>query len=435
MSDAATPQLNDCGCCEGIQDQTPVDIENPPGLTALAYRVGTHSRFKESMEVDLTRDAALLPLKTRRDDDPTIGLLDAWATVLDVLTFYQERIANEGYLRTGTERRSLLELARSIGYELRPGVAASTFLAFTMETAAGAPRQATIAAGTKAQSVPEQDEQAQTFETIEEITARPAWNELLPRVTRPQELKIEDRILQYANSTIEVRCLYFIGTNTGLPPGDLLLITTVTGPLTKPLTKALAKRVLRVTADDELKRTQVELERTTATEADLPAADPATVPQQISFPPSAPPLPFNKDNIENAMLARRLRESDLQTFLEVNRWNADELMEFVAKRNATLTLSNQGAFAFRERAGFFGHNAPPFVNLKDKNGNPLSPPDWDATGWSLWARYPLRTPLTDPCLERSIPGIVKNSWAMFADADDQKIYRVKIGRASCRERV
>ena len=141
MSDAATPELNDCGCCEGVEDQTPVIIDNPPGLSALAYRVGTHSRFKQSMQVDLTRRLKpLRDLKTRRDDDPTIGLIDAWATVLDVLTFYQERIANEGYLRTGTERRSLLELASSIGYELRPGVAASTYLMFTMETAEDAPR-------------------------------------------------------------------------------------------------------------------------------------------------------------------------------------------------------------------------------------------------------------------------------------------------------
>jgi len=52
--------------------------------------------------------------------------LDGWATVADVLTFYQERIANESYLRTAIERRSLLELARKIGYELRPGIAAGT---------------------------------------------------------------------------------------------------------------------------------------------------------------------------------------------------------------------------------------------------------------------------------------------------------------------
>ena len=45
-----------------------------------------------------------------------------------------------GYLRTATERVSLLQLARLIGYELRPGVAANAALAFTLETATGSAR-------------------------------------------------------------------------------------------------------------------------------------------------------------------------------------------------------------------------------------------------------------------------------------------------------
>ena len=51
---------------------------------------------------------ALQDLTTRDDDDFTIALLDASATIADVLTFYQERIANESYLRTATERDSIL---------------------------------------------------------------------------------------------------------------------------------------------------------------------------------------------------------------------------------------------------------------------------------------------------------------------------------------
>ena len=58
----------------------------------------------------------LLALTARDPSDPSIALLDGWATVGDVLTFYQERIANEGYLRTTTERRSVLELSRLTGY-------------------------------------------------------------------------------------------------------------------------------------------------------------------------------------------------------------------------------------------------------------------------------------------------------------------------------
>jgi hypothetical protein len=422
MSDATTPELNDCGCCEGVKDETPVDIFNLPGLTALAYRVGTHSRFKESMQVDLTRHAPLLDLKTRRDDDPTIGLLDAWATVLDVLTFYQERVANEGYLRTGMERRSLLELARSIGYELRPGVAASTYLMFTMETAAGAPREAIISVGTKAQSVPEQDQQAQTFETIEEITGRPAWNELLPRLAQPQKLEIKSATLQYETGT-EVSFLYFKGTNTGLAPGDWLLITTGDEANT-----ALTKRVMRVTTDDELKQTQVAIE-TTSTNADgLPLIQPTTYFDTVPFPPNAPLLAFNDENITN-VLALHLRERDLQTFLEVNRWNADDLAE-VAKKRAALAVPDQAAFAFRERVGFFGNNAPPWASLRDKDNHPLFPVDWDSPGWPIWENYPFLFEAIDPRLERSIPGIVKDSWVMFSNAAAQKIYRVKKARES-----
>src|SRR5207247_10865849 len=114
------------------------------------------------------QDTLIYPLQgltTRAANDPAIALLDAWATVADVLTFYQERIANEGYLRSATERRSVLELAREIGYELKPGVAAGTYLTFIMDAAKGAPPRATIAAGSKVQSVPGQDEKPQIFET------------------------------------------------------------------------------------------------------------------------------------------------------------------------------------------------------------------------------------------------------------------------------
>src|SRR3712207_4233645 len=119
-----------------------------------------------------SREGALRAFRTRDDEDFAIALLDAWATVADVLTFYQERIANESYLRTATERVSLLHLARLIGYELRPGVAAGTFLAFTLEDAPGSPGEVTLDVGTRVQSLPGPGEQPQTFETVEQIEAR-----------------------------------------------------------------------------------------------------------------------------------------------------------------------------------------------------------------------------------------------------------------------
>lgn len=205
------PILKDCGCCEGPSADTPAP-QNPPGLDALAYRVGTHGRFNAAFHLGLATNPGLRALATRDPSDPAIALLDAWAVVLDVLAFYQERIANEGFLRTATERRSLLELARAIGYELRPGVAANTCLAFTLDNVAGSPASVQLGVGTKAQSVPGQDKKPQTFETIEEIEARPEWNALKP------QLFVSSLPLQLGKKKV-----YLNGTATELKPGDALL--------------------------------------------------------------------------------------------------------------------------------------------------------------------------------------------------------------------
>jgi hypothetical protein len=48
----------------------------------------------------------LIALRRRRAaQDPTVALLDALAAVADVLTFYQDRIAEEAWLGTGRRRR------------------------------------------------------------------------------------------------------------------------------------------------------------------------------------------------------------------------------------------------------------------------------------------------------------------------------------------
>ncbi|MFB3921956.1 MAG: putative baseplate assembly protein [Terriglobia bacterium] len=205
---------NSCGCCAGLTAATPGIIANRPGLSAIAYRVGTYSLFKRSMLSALSdaRRPALLPLKTREDDDFSLALLDATATLADILTLYQERIANESYLRTATERRSLLELARLIGYELRPGVAANAVLAFTLEEAPGSPRKTTIDRGVKVQSIPGPDEKPQIFETIEKIEARVEWNALKPRFSEPQT---------FASPATQ---LFLKGTDTQLQAGDAIVI-------------------------------------------------------------------------------------------------------------------------------------------------------------------------------------------------------------------
>ena len=118
----ATP-LNDCGCCEGITAIVPEPLSNRPGLSQVRYRVGTHGDFLASALAALSdpQFAALRSLTTRDSDDFTIALLDGWATLADVLTFYQERIANELWLRTATERDSILRLGATHRLSLEAG--------------------------------------------------------------------------------------------------------------------------------------------------------------------------------------------------------------------------------------------------------------------------------------------------------------------------
>src|ERR1035438_1842229 len=111
-----------CGCCLGIAVQTAQGEINLPGQSALAYRTGRWATFKDSMLARLSSSdyPALQGLKTRDDDDFSIALMDASAVVLDILTFYQERLANESYLRTATQLSSLTQLARLIDYQPAP---------------------------------------------------------------------------------------------------------------------------------------------------------------------------------------------------------------------------------------------------------------------------------------------------------------------------
>jgi hypothetical protein len=218
-----------CGCCDGITIETPQATDNRGGLSAIGYRIGDYAQFRESLHALLSSSAfpQLAALRSRSDDDFTIGLLDAFACSADVLTFYQERIANESYVRTALERVSLQEMGKLIGYRLRPGVAAETWLAFAVETpptpppdlvpepgnfVTGVPQLVQLDAGLQVQSVPGQGEKPQTFETLEGLAAaRPEWNAVRPwfdTVERPG-----------SGATFT----YLAGVKTNLKAGDALL--------------------------------------------------------------------------------------------------------------------------------------------------------------------------------------------------------------------
>lgn len=209
-----------CDCCQGMQVETPRPVWNAPGKAVLETRIGDRASFFETMRARLSSSEheALAALTVRTTDDPAIALLDAAATMGDALTFYQERIANEGYLRTATERRSVWELGRLLGYRPRPGVAASAHLAYDIDPNAADPL--TIETGSKVQSVPGPGELPQTFETIEPLDARREWNAIRARLERPASA------MSVLNGSAEApgARLWIKGIASRLAPGDPLLI-------------------------------------------------------------------------------------------------------------------------------------------------------------------------------------------------------------------
>jgi hypothetical protein len=160
-------KLDTCHCCEPAAPPAPATIYNRPGLSEVRYRIGTYGSFLQTMLHGIAGESELRRWTTRSEDDYGILVLAMWAYLADILTFYQERIANEAFLRTAVHWESVLKLVSRLDYRPAPGLAASTLLAFFTEEKA----QVQIPVGLRLQSVPGQDEKPQKFETIESIFA------------------------------------------------------------------------------------------------------------------------------------------------------------------------------------------------------------------------------------------------------------------------
>ncbi|MEI6103923.1 MAG: putative baseplate assembly protein [Methanothrix sp.] len=163
-----------CSCCKLPTPATPAVVENRPGMSSLSYRVGTYDAFRQAMFHAISQRPDLESWMVRTSDDYGIALIEMWAYLADILTFYQERIANEAYLRTALLPESVTRLAALLDYRLVPGVAASTYLAFTLEK----DKEVQIPLGIRVQSVPGQSEKPQKFETVQDIAARADINRL-----------------------------------------------------------------------------------------------------------------------------------------------------------------------------------------------------------------------------------------------------------------
>jgi predicted phage baseplate assembly protein len=411
----ALQPLNDCGCCEGTMAQTPIEIFNRPGLAAIAYRVGTYAQFKQSLLARLAASELLATLKglttqadnefatpllntwatvatalrqltTRSDSDFAIALLDAWSVVADVLTFYQEQFANEHYLLTATERESLLYLSQLIGYKPRSGVAASTILAFTVDDAPGAPATAIVDVGVKVQSVPEAGKLPQTFETIERIEAKAAWNAL-----RPRQKQMPTLSTGMVSVTVQ-------GIATNLKVGDKVLIVESEGDRG-------VRSLTALKTDTTTQTTRLQFS---------PGSQTPPARFSVTLPPGEAPAPetaLSQAVVAQLILGKSWNQKDLIALAKTQGWSLSALSDYITELITNPEPAGGGVFAFRVSAALFGHNAAKQVTYTNVVIN--------TTPFGQFVLNQLLTPRPNP----------PSQWQDWTPADDEAANRLYLDNA------
>jgi hypothetical protein len=169
--------------CSG--QQCPDAVANVPGLSQISYRATDFSQIREALLQPLDGEVSLYGWHPA-EGDLGLQVLEWWAYLGDILTFYNERIANEDYLRTVTMPQNLAGLVDLIGYQPRPAVAATGQLAAVRSAShpneplvipQGMALASSAAAGVKAQNFVVSS--AQTFTGAAQLQVMPYPNPAL----------------------------------------------------------------------------------------------------------------------------------------------------------------------------------------------------------------------------------------------------------------
>ena len=127
------------------------------------YLARDYSSFRKSL-LDLI--PAKLPEWTDRSEaDFGVVLIELLAYMADILSYYQDRIANEAFLSTAQERRSVIEHLRLIGYEMPGAAPAIAFLSVIVSNTFN--QTVEIRKGDQFATASSKERRALTFEYVE----------------------------------------------------------------------------------------------------------------------------------------------------------------------------------------------------------------------------------------------------------------------------
>jgi len=158
-------------CCDPPQT-SPLETL-PAGLSALPRQLRGFAEVRRDLLRALGREPGPLAGWRPSGDDFGLMWLEMWAYVSDVLGFYDERAANETYIRTAVRRPSLRRTVELLGYTPSVGVSAKALVAALADGAVAV----TLPPATGFRSGAFNGEPPQVFETAAETTIHPLMNQ------------------------------------------------------------------------------------------------------------------------------------------------------------------------------------------------------------------------------------------------------------------
>ena len=236
--------------------QFPQSTRNLSGLPAINYRVGDFTSFRYQLLEPLPGETELTAWRPGASGDLAMQMVEWWAYLADILTFYNERIANEAYLDTAALPESVNHLVQLLGYRPKPALGSKGQLAALLTPSARLPL--TIPAGLQIQSKPGPGEQPQVFQVDQPTTI--GAPDMVVADVQPTNLPL---FAEPGASTV-----WLAGKVTGIKPGDRLLLinaqaitaqtlvdyawikVTSTTPATDPLGAAITQLAFSVVYGD-----------------------------------------------------------------------------------------------------------------------------------------------------------------------------------------
>ncbi len=229
--------------CPCDTTEFPPRLYIPAGLTRLPRQPAAFPEFRAALLQEIGRHPALSAWRGRQGDDFGVMLLEMWAYVADVTSFYDEVLAHETYLRTARQRASLRRLVGLLGYLPRPAVGASVELA----ALAAPPKAVSLPAGIAFRSGAFSGNPPQVFELTGSATIHARSNEWELEPVRPTT---------FGPTAIQLTALLCAPGSVSAKLDDLVLLKA--GNVLSP---AIVTRVADHTGYDGARYSRVEFDR------------------------------------------------------------------------------------------------------------------------------------------------------------------------------